>query len=139
MSTGCLPDVNVWLALASRRHTHARRAAEWMERVTARVSFCRVTQAGLLRLLTNPAVMGAETLEARRAWRVYDEIASDSRVGFLPEPPGLEAEWRRVTEAGGSSANWTGSYLVAFARAANLRLVTFDASLARRETRAIVL
>ena len=45
-STGCLPDVNVWLALASR-------AAKWMDGLSGRACFCRVTQAALLRLPTN--------------------------------------------------------------------------------------
>ena len=99
-STGCLPDVNVWLALASRRHAHASRAAKWMDSLSRTACFCRVTQAALLRLLTNPAVMGAEVLDASRAWGVYDEIRSDSRVEFAPEPVGLESEWRRLTGGG---------------------------------------
>lgn len=110
-----------------------------MDSLSGRACFCRVTQAALLRLLTNPAVMGAETLDALRAWGVYDEMLSDSRVGFLSEPAGIEAQWRQLGNRGGSPANWTDSYLVAFARASNLRLVTFDTALARREARSILL
>ncbi len=139
-STGCLPDVNVWLALASRRHARASRAAMWMDNLPGRACFCRVTQTALLRLLTNPAVMGAEVLDGSRAWSVYDEIRSDSRVEFVPEPAGLESEWRRLTGGGSSSpANWTDSYLLAFARAGWLQLVTFDNALARRAPSAVLL
>ena len=139
-SIGCLPDVNVWLALASRRHAHASRAARWMDNLSGKACFCRVTQAALLRLLTNPAVMGAEVLGASRAWSVCDEIRSDSRVEFVREPAGLESEWRGLTGGGRTSpTNWTDSYLLAFARAGYLQFVTFDSALARRDPRAVLL
>ncbi|MEK7754852.1 MAG: TA system VapC family ribonuclease toxin [Acidobacteriota bacterium] len=135
-----MPDVNVWLALASRRHAHTSRAARWMDSLSGTACFCRVTQAALLRLLTNPAVMGAEVLDASRAWSVYDQIRSDSRVEFVREPVGLESEWRRLTGGGPASpANWTGSYLLAFALAGHLQLVTFDSALARRDPSAVLL
>jgi hypothetical protein len=89
-----------------------------MNSLSGRACFCRVTQAALPRLLADPAVMGAEVLGASRAWSVYDEIRSDSRVEFVREPVGLESEWRRLTGGGRAwPANWTGSYLLAFARA----------------------
>jgi predicted nucleic acid-binding protein len=96
-SAGCLPDVNVWLALASRRHARAGRAARWMDSLSGRACFCRATQA---------ATMGAEVLDASRAWGVCDEIRSDSRVEFVRAAAELESEW---------PANWTASYLLAFA------------------------
>jgi len=130
----------VWLALASRRHAHASRAAKWMDGLSGRACFCRATQAALLRLLTNPAVMGAEVLDSIRAWSVYDQIRSDSRVDFVWEPAGLESEWRRLTGGGHASpTNWTDSYLLAFARAGTLQFVTFDSALARGDPRAFLL
>jgi toxin-antitoxin system PIN domain toxin len=139
-STKCLPDVNVWLALASRRHVHAARASIWMRDFSGVACFCRVTQAGLLRLLTNPAAMGAEVLDSSRAWKIYDEMLTDPRVEFAAEPMDLEDEWRRLTRGGRvSPPNWTDSYLQAFARAADLQLATFDKALARRDPRAILL
>jgi predicted nucleic acid-binding protein len=111
-----------------------------MDTLSGKACFCRVTQAALLRLLTNPAVMGAEVIDASRAWGVYDEIRSDSRVEFATEPVGLESEWRRLAGGGRASpTNWTDSYLLAFARAGHLQLVTLDGALARRDLGAVLL
>ena len=99
-SKNFLPDVNVWLALASSHHVHAGSAAAWLDGVTSgEAAFCRVTQMGLLRLLTNPKVMGADVLNQPAAWRVYDRMRSDVRVGFAVEPPGLEKVWRAETRS----------------------------------------
>ena len=82
---------------------------------------------GLLRLLTNPKVMGADVLKQPAAWRVYDRMRSDVRVGFAVEPPGLEQAWRSETRsARASHRQWTDAYLYAFARTRELRLVSFD-------------
>ncbi len=49
-----LPDVNVWIALAAERHAHHMRAREWFATLAdERLVFCRITQLGFLRLLTN--------------------------------------------------------------------------------------
>jgi hypothetical protein len=49
--------------LASRRHIHASTCADWLNSTdTEQVAFCRVTQMGLLRLLTNESVMGGDVL-----------------------------------------------------------------------------
>jgi predicted nucleic acid-binding protein len=49
-----LPDVNVWLALTLASHAQHRAATAWLEEVADEtLAFCRVTQMGFLRLLTN--------------------------------------------------------------------------------------
>ena len=58
-----------------------------MDGLSGKANFRRVTQA---------AVMGAEVLDANRAWSVYEEIHSDSQVEFVWEPAGLESEWPRT-------------------------------------------
>jgi predicted nucleic acid-binding protein len=84
--------------------------------------------------------VGTEVLDASRAWSVYDEIRSDSRVEFVGEPVGLESEWQRLTGGGRASpTNWTDSYLLAFARVGYLQFVTFDGALARRDPGAALL
>jgi hypothetical protein len=56
-----LPDVNVWIALASDQHIHTASATAWLQSVrNEQVAFCRITELGLLRLLTNVHVMGDE-------------------------------------------------------------------------------
>ena len=67
------PDVNVWLALAAADHGHHAQAVHWLDTCSDPViAFCRVTQAGLLRLLTNRGVMGGYPLTADGAWKVAD-------------------------------------------------------------------
>lgn len=128
-----LPDINVWVALVYEGHEHHPVARDWFERaeeIDAR--FCRVTQLGLLRLLTLEAVMGDEVLGQRDAWAVYDSLARDSRVSWCREPDGIEPVWRGLTLASGRrSRQWTDAYLAAFSATADLRLVTFDRALGR--------
>ena len=40
------------------RHVHHRIAAPWLDQQTDDLLLCRVTQMSLLRLLSNPAIMG---------------------------------------------------------------------------------
>jgi toxin-antitoxin system PIN domain toxin len=81
-----LPDVNVWIALTSDRHIHHPSARTWLESGDdLQLVFCRVTEMGFLRLLTNPHVMGDDVLDAEAAWSVYDTWRTDERVVFLPE------------------------------------------------------
>jgi predicted nucleic acid-binding protein len=57
----CLPDVNLWIALTSNRHLNHTRAKAWLEGMEGvRIAFCRITELGLLRLLTNQHVMGED-------------------------------------------------------------------------------
>ena len=91
-----LPDINVWLALAFEAHAHHRPAADWFDQQEPEAcAFCRLTQQGLLRLATNPAVFGDEALSMARAWACYDALLGDERVYFREEPTGLEDLWRK--------------------------------------------
>jgi hypothetical protein len=123
------PDINVWVALTHGRHVHHLVAHDWFETLGAdiRLCFCRVTQLGLLRLLTAEAVMGDEVLHQADAWRVYDRWFADDRVTFLEEPPALERRFRALTRGKQASPKaWADSYLSAFAETGQLTLVTFD-------------
>ena len=93
----------------------------------SRIVFCRITELGLLRLLTNQHVMGEDVLAPRPAWLIYDAWRMDPRVDFLAEPPGLSERWRELGEriAGGTNA-WTDAYLASFAAISNATLITFD-------------
>ena len=79
------PDVNVWVALTHGRHVHHSVAHDWLSSLDddARLCFCRITQLGLLRLLTAEAVMGDETMGQVDAWSVYDRWLANDRVTFL--------------------------------------------------------
>lgn len=122
------PDLNVWLALSLDRHSHHATAWAWLNRMPddARLMFSRYTQIGLLRLLTNAAVMGDQTLTLRQAWSVYDRWLGDPRVEYYPEPRNLESGFRQATRpfAAQQTSKWVGDcWLLAFAEAANAQLV----------------
>src|SRR5713226_7464511 len=127
-SKSFLPDVNVWLALTSKRHVHNRSASHWFESAgDDQAAFCRVTQMGLLRLLTNQHVMGVDVFTLVEAWDVYHELVRDSRVQFPAEPAGIEDLWRQFTKKSQPATNlWTDAYLQAFAQLKDLQVVSFD-------------
>src|SRR5260370_33180727 len=106
MTSLVFPDINVWLALASSLHVHHEHAKRWYDSLDdEQLLFCRFTQLGLLRLLTTKAIMGAETLTQRQAWRVYDVFLKQSEVKFFPEPRALEASFRDFSRRPSSPYN----------------------------------
>jgi toxin-antitoxin system PIN domain toxin len=135
--------VNVWLALSYLGHVHHGAALAWFRALDedARLCFCRITQLSLLRLITMEAVMGADdVLSQTEAWNVYDRWFDDTRVIFLEEPAGLESLFRSFSRLPHPAAkDWSDSYLLAFANAADLSLVTFDRTLKQRAASAILL
>jgi len=126
-----LPDINLWLALVFERHFHHRAANAWfLEQEIGSCHFCRITQQGLLRLASNPRVFADEAVTLHGAWQLYDSLLSDERIRFAPESPGLEPHWRSHAQGRTFSPHvWSDAYLVAFARAASLTVVTFDRGL----------
>jgi|SRR5262245_45119206 len=123
------PDINVWVALTYEGHAQHRTAATWFDTLTPDVGlvFCRLTQLGLLRLLTTEAVMGDEVMTQPQAWGAYDRWHDDPRVELMEEPAALEAQFRALTRRRQpATKDWADSYLAAFATAGHLKLVTFD-------------
>ena len=126
------------MALSFQGHFHHDIAREWFEalddRDDARLCFCRVTQLSFLRLITTEAVMGKdEALSQRQAWDVYDRWLEDSRVFFLEEPPNLDKVFRGISKQTRPAAkHWADSYLLAFAEAADLSVVTFDRTIKQK-------
>ena len=145
--TSFFPDLNVWLALSVARHSHSADAWKWVNLLPqeTRLIFCRYTQIGLLRLLTNQVVMGDQTLTLRKAWSVYDRWLADPRVEFYPEPRGVDAEFREATElfATKPASKWIGDcWLLASANSIKATLVTFDRALyqqARKQGHSVVI
>ena len=131
--TSFFPDLNVWLALSVAGHSHSEDAWTWANLLPreTRLIFCRYTHIGLLRLLTNQAVMGEQTLTLRKAWSVYDRWLADPRVDFYPEPREADAEFRRVPSRSGPGRPPNGLVTVGPASSNGLQstLVTFDRAL----------
>jgi uncharacterized protein len=122
-----LVDVGVWLAAVWGRHVHNPAAADWFGQETDGIAFCRVTQMGLLRLLSNPAIMGEDAIERSQAWRTYDQLWADERVVWADEPVELDAVWRAISARDDKSHKlWTDDYLAAFAQASDAVLITLD-------------
>ena len=102
---------------------------------------CRLAQMGLLRLLSNPTVMGSDVCSTDAAWRLNDKLFGDPRFTLEVEPPALEETLRRLTKGFPYSPKlWQDAYLAAFAVAADLPLVTFDQGFRKfRPLRSLVL
>ena len=128
-----LVDVGVWLAAVWGRHVHHRAAADWFGNEVDDIVFCRVTQMGLLRLLSNPTIMGDDAIDRGQAWRIYDQLWADERVAWAAEPAELDAVWRAISARGDKSHNlWTDDYLAAFAQTSDATLTTLDRKLPAR-------
>lgn len=126
------PDVNVRIALYSPGHIHHSPAVDWFDRSEENtIAFCRITQMGFLRLLTNHQVMGSNVLPPGRAWQAFDDLLRNPKIFFADEPPDLR-EWRTIMhrpEAGVKA--WTDAYLAAFAIGFGFTLVSFDSGFPR--------
>jgi toxin-antitoxin system PIN domain toxin len=125
-----LPDVNVWIALAVAEHVHHKVAQRWLDTSEGSVVFCRVTQIGLLRILTNQHALGSDAFSPAHAWAAFDAFLENVRISFSEEPAGLDHLWGASTTPQRPGSNWwTDAYLASFAAAAGFTLVTFDAQL----------
>ncbi len=128
-----LLDISVWVAASSLGHQHHLVASTWMDSQSETLAFCRVTQMGLLRHLSNPAVMHRDIVTRRGAWRVFEALMADDRVRILSEPEGLESLW--ITFSGRNDHShrlWTDDYLAAFAETVGAMFVTLDTSIQAR-------
>jgi len=92
-----LPDVDVWIALTADKHVHHRVAVSWFSGLRDEsLAFCRITQLGFLRLLTNKHVMQDEGVSPAGAWRAYASLRADRRIVYLDEPGNLAEIWDTV-------------------------------------------
>jgi toxin-antitoxin system PIN domain toxin len=129
----CLPDVNVWFAFVWAGHVHHEIATTWFAGLEIdQAAFCRITQMGFLRLVTNRVVMGGEVISQRSAWTLYEDLTRDKRVIFVSETAEVEAAWKRYTQGSFTGTNvWTDAYLAALAAVHGMTLVSFDRGVAR--------
>ena len=141
MNTLNFLDANVWLALLWSRHVHSEQAREWFERSSdEQFFFCRFTQITVLRLLTTDKIVGEDVMNMTEAWELWDKIWADPRIALLPEPEGLDHEFRANSRLKSRSPKvWADAYLLAFATIAGLKLVTFDGALKSRCADVLVL
>ena len=128
-----LVDVGVWLAAVWGRHARHRVARQWFDQQSGDLILCRVTQMSLLRLISNPAIMGEDVVTRSQAWHIIDQLWSDDRVLRSEEPDHLEAVFRAISARDDNSHKlWTDDYLAAFAQASGASLATLDTKLKER-------
>jgi toxin-antitoxin system PIN domain toxin len=127
MMKRCFPDVNVWFALAVADHPHHRAALAWWNEDASLAGFSRLTQLGLVRLLTTASAMGGSPLTNEEAWGVYDGFLSDDRVQVFPELTAFDDLFRSLSSVQQACPKiWVDTYLAAHAAANEAMLVTFD-------------
>ena len=81
-----------------------------------------------------------DVMTQRQAWRAYEDLRLDPRVDMLAEPSNLELILHRLSDRDEvSPKRWNDDYLIAFAEAAGLTLVTFDRVMAGRANKAVLL
>lgn len=138
--SGDLPDLNLWLALVVAEHPHHAAARRyWDEAQKQRAPgqsfwFCRMTMLGLVRLLSQPKVMGEGALPLHEAHAVYRQLRANEGVDFLSDSEGTDG--LLPTLIGQASAPlparlWSDAWLAAAAESAGLRLVTLDSDFKR--------
>lgn len=122
-----LPDVNVWLALSVTHHPHhARARAYWRHEAAPDVSFCRVTMLGLVRLLSQPRIMGAAAMNPARALGAVGRWQALPEVSHRPEAATLDAVFESLVADDLPARLVTDAYLAAHAISGGMRLVSFD-------------
>jgi len=128
-----LVDAGVWLAAIWGRHARHHIARQWFDEQSDDLLLCRVTQMSLLRLVSNPAIMGEDVVTRGEAWRIIDQFWSDNRVLWAAEPDHLEAVFRAISARSDNSHKlWADDYLAAFAQASGASLATLDTKLKGR-------
>src|ERR1041384_5918559 len=114
MTKRSFPDVNVWFALAVAGPPHPPPALAWWNEESSLAGFSRLTQLGLLRLLTTASAMGGQPLTNEEAWRVYDGFLSDERVRVFPELASIDDLFRSLSTARQAAPKlWADAYLAA--------------------------
>ena len=122
-----LLDTNALLALAWENHDHHALTNRWLRSVKS-FATCPITQAGFLRLSSNPALGFANGTDD--AFVSLDSFLADERHNFWPDDLSFgEAEIRRDTIR--SHGQVTDKYLAALARRHKGVLATLDGPLAR--------
>jgi uncharacterized protein len=122
-----LLDINVWLALVDENHPHHQTSRDyWQNQSLPEIAFCRVTVLGFLRLSTHPKVL-SRPLAPVEAWDIYQRYRSEAEVAFLEDSSEIDAGFMSLSHAADFPHHlWTDSYLAAFARFRNCRIVSFD-------------
>jgi toxin-antitoxin system PIN domain toxin len=136
MSTAAdLPDLNVWLALSWPGHSHHRQAVHyWEQQAADQVLFCTVTALGLVRMVSQPKLMGVAVKNAAEASALLHALCQQPGVQLAePEHNGWEVFHQLLRIAELPARLCTDAHLAALAIANGWRLVSFDRDFERFE------
>lgn len=125
-ATTALPDVNVLLALVWEKHVHHHAAHAWYASVDSWATTA-ITEAGLVRLLLNPTVVGGSVsgaaaiglLRRLRRQEGHRQLVDDASLADAVVDLDVLMGHRQVTDL----------HLVNLAATSGCRLATFDARL----------
>jgi len=127
------------MALVLEHHVHRPAARAWWQTANGMIAFTRLTQIGMLRLLTTSAAMDGKPLAMDEAWRVHDGLFADDRVALLAEPVDADRHFREYASGRIAAPKvWADAWLLAVARSAAGVLITFDRRLAERGARCLL-
>jgi uncharacterized protein len=123
-----LPDLNVWLALSATEHPHHAKAVHyWEQQASSQVLFCTVTALGLVRLVSQPKVMGEAVLGSAQASALLQAFCREPGVAIAgTEHGGWDVFHGLLSQAELPARLHTDAYLAALAMANGWRLVSFD-------------
>ncbi|MCT0225517.1 TA system VapC family ribonuclease toxin [Synechococcus sp. CS-1328] len=128
----CLLDSNVWLAAAFSEHP-AHALAGGVLRSASAVEpalWCRATQQSFLRLASTPAITqayGVPKATNGDAWAALQTFLALPQVDVIDEPPDLGRIWCQLGAIEQTAPKrWMDAYMVAFAIAARVSLISLD-------------
>ena len=119
-----LLDLNVLIALAWPQHVHHARAHAWFGSQTGPWMTTPLTEAGFVRLSTNPVVV-TETITMSTALGVLSAMRTADRHEFLPDDSSLAAP-QIALAALATSRQVTDAHLVNLAARSGVILATLD-------------
>ena len=123
---GHLLDVSVLVALAWPNHVSHASAHEWFERHASQGwATCPMTQAGFLRVSSNPGIVTA-AVSPREAHALLARMIGQPHHRFWPDDVSLDALPGEILASLVGHRQVTDAYLIALALAHQGRLVTFD-------------
>ena len=123
-----LPDLKVWLALASPTHQHHSSAVTyWKEQASQQLLFCTVTALGLVRLVMQHKLMGDAALAAAEASALLTKFVQQPGVSYAElSSEGWDVFHGLMRQAELSPRLCTDAHLAALAITNQWRLVSFD-------------
>ncbi|MES2228982.1 MAG: TA system VapC family ribonuclease toxin [Pseudomonadota bacterium] len=130
MTRASLVDVNVLLPALLPQHPAHDAAHTWLlQRSDDAVAYWAwPTQLGVLRLLSQPRVMGSAALAPERALQTWDALVQATGLQEIATTPSAHARHLRALVAGrAASPNlWTDAWLAALALSLDCEMVSFD-------------